>query len=234
MCSSSRRRLLSRWRLRRRSCDCRGSLRPRRLAVGPGVWPAADGRRRDRHAGLSGRASLAGGHRWSYRGLDVPGVDRGYACGGSSSSCHDGGCQQPARRVSAPDWATGGVIAAPPVGAFGYEVLHRDPAEWTTPSGGTASSNVITMTVSIVVYVAGGSRWRWPSRPAGTLKARASALRASQTVRSPVTSGHHRRGACAVSRTLLPRSVWSLPGGGAPQATSTTRPSPLTVGRLRL
>jgi hypothetical protein len=61
------------------------------------------------------------------------------------------------RSVSARDWVTGGAIAALLVGAFGYVVLHQDPADWTTPSGGVvSSSNVITMIESIVVYVAVG------------------------------------------------------------------------------
>ena len=56
--------------------------------------------------------------------------------------------------VSAREWLAAVGIAGPLVLAFGYEVLHQDPAEWSTPDGGAGSSNVVTMTESFVVYVA--------------------------------------------------------------------------------
>jgi hypothetical protein len=58
--------------------------------------------------------------------------------------------------VSARDGLASIAIVALLVGGFGYEVLHQDPAEWATPYGGAGSSNVVTMTESIVVYVTVG------------------------------------------------------------------------------
>ena len=58
--------------------------------------------------------------------------------------------------VSVRDVLASVAILALLVGGFGYEVLHQDPAEWTTPDGGGGSSNVVTMTESVVVYVTVG------------------------------------------------------------------------------
>jgi hypothetical protein len=55
--------------------------------------------------------------------------------------------------VTARDGLASIVIVALLVGGFGYEVLHQDPAEWAIPNGSAGSSNVVTMTESIVVYV---------------------------------------------------------------------------------
>jgi hypothetical protein len=60
------------------------------------------------------------------------------------------------RGVSGGDGLASIAIVALLVGGFAYEVLHQDPAEWATPDGGAGSSNVVTMTESIVVYVTVG------------------------------------------------------------------------------
>jgi len=57
------------------------------------------------------------------------------------------------RGVSARDWLAAIVIVTLLLGAFGYVVLHQDPAEWATPGGSAGSSNVVNMTESIVVLV---------------------------------------------------------------------------------
>ena len=59
-------------------------------------------------------------------------------------------------RVSPRDWIVSTAIAMLLVGSFGYEVLHQDPAEWATPQGSAGSSNIVTLTESIVVYGAVG------------------------------------------------------------------------------
>lgn len=59
-------------------------------------------------------------------------------------------------RQSAREVLAASVIVAVLVGSFFYEVLHPDPAEWTTPDGGGSSSNVITTTESLVVIIAVG------------------------------------------------------------------------------
>ena len=64
-----------------------------------------------------------------------------------------------ARRLGRPstrDLGATGVIVLLLVGSFFYEVLHQDPAEWATPDGSAGSSNIITMTESLVVLIAVG------------------------------------------------------------------------------
>ena len=58
------------------------------------------------------------------------------------------------RAASPRDVLTAIALVALLVGGFGYEVLHRDPAQWETADGSAGSSNVVTTTESVVVLVA--------------------------------------------------------------------------------
>jgi hypothetical protein len=58
------------------------------------------------------------------------------------------------RAASPRDVLTAIALVALLVGGFGYEVLHQDPARWTTADGSAGSSNVVTTTESVVVLAA--------------------------------------------------------------------------------
>lgn len=58
------------------------------------------------------------------------------------------------RAVSTRDVLTAVALVTLLVGGFGYEVLHQDPAQWTTADGSAGSSNVVTTAESLVVVVA--------------------------------------------------------------------------------